>query len=477
MRASRLPTVLAMLATLASCGGSGGSSGGGGGPISGTPTPTPSPAPTLGCTLSERQSWTLAQLNEWYLFPSLLDTSVNAAAHATVQSYIDALVAPARAQSRDRFFTYITSIAEENAFFNSGATAGFGVRLSYDTVNRRLFVMEAYEGAPALAAGIDRGTEIIAIGESPSTMQTVSALFASGGAQAVSNAIGPSTAGLSRTLTIRNNGVDSTITVTKATFSITPVSSRYGAKVFDDGGRKIGYINLRTFIDTADPALRSAFAGFKAQGVTQLIVDVRYNGGGLVSIAELMSDLMNAGRAPQVQGYTTFRPEKAAFNETTPFTNRTEAVAALKIAFIGTGSSASASELVINAQTPYLGANSALIGSNTFGKPVGQIGLDKTTCDDRLRVVAFKTENANRQGDYYTGLKSHVGATCSAGDDITKPLGDPAEASVKVALDYLAGRACTAIADAGQSAQSAGGRRLLDASVPSASQYELPGLF
>ncbi len=475
MRARRFPTLLALAATLASCGGGGGSSGGGG-PIGGAPTPTPT-APALGCTLAERQSWVLGQMNEWYLFPSLLDASVNPAAHASVQSYIDALVAPARAQSRDRYFTYITSIADENAFFNSGASAGFGIRLSYDSVNRRLFVMEAYEGAPALAAGIDRGTEVLAIGTSPSTLQTVTSLFASGGSQAVSDALGPSTAGTARTLTVRTGGVDSTITVTKATYTITPVSARYGAKVFDAAGRKIGYINLRTFIDTADPALRNAFASFKAQGVTQLIVDVRYNGGGLVSIAELFSDLMNAGRAPNVLSYTTFRPEKSAYNETQPFTNRTEAVAATKIAFIGTGSSASASELIINAQTPYLGANSALIGSNTYGKPVCQIGLDKATCDDRLRVVAFKTENASHQGDYYTGLKAFVGATCSAGDDFTKPLGDPAEASLKVALDYLAGRPCTAIADAGQSAQSAGSRRLLDATQPSASQLELPGLF
>ena len=83
--------------------------------------PTPAPAPTLGCTTAERQAWSLAQLNEWYLFPSLLDTSVNPAAHGTVQGYIDALVAPARAQSRDRFFTYITSIAEDG-----GAAAATG---------------------------------------------------------------------------------------------------------------------------------------------------------------------------------------------------------------------------------------------------------------------------------------------------------------------------------------------------------------
>ena len=69
--------------------------------------------------------------------------------------------APARALNKDRFFTYITSIAEENAFFNSGSSAGFGVRLSYDAASQSVVIAEAYETAPAFAAGIDRGARII----------------------------------------------------------------------------------------------------------------------------------------------------------------------------------------------------------------------------------------------------------------------------------------------------------------------------
>lgn len=479
MRVSRFPLVLAMLASLASCGG--GSSGGGGSSSGGGATPTPTPTPTVaGCALRDRQNWVLAQMQEWYLFPDLFDAGVNPAAHGSVQSYIDALVAPARAQSKDRYFSYITSIAEENAFFNSGSSAGFGLRLGYDTGNRRLFVIEGYEGAPGLAAGLDRGTEILSIGTTPSTLQTVTSLFNAGGAQGVSNALGPSTAGTSRTMQVRTNGVDSTVTVIKQDFTILPVSTRYGAKVIDDGGRKVGYVNLRTFIDTADPALRSAFATFRQQGITEVIVDVRYNGGGLVSIAELMGDLLNDGRAPNVFSYTTLRPEKASFNETRPFATQPEAIAATKIAFIGTGSSASASELVINAQTPYLAANSALVGANTYGKPVGQFGLDKAACDDRLRVVAFRTENANHEGDYFTGLASRVAVTCRAGDDIFRQLGDPAEASVQAALDYLAGRSCTSLTSSARSAQAAlpvAETELLQSAAPSASQYELPGLF
>ena len=483
MRPSRFPLMVSLVAALASCGGGGNTSSAP--PVSVSPAPTsgstPTPTPTTasaGCSLSERKTWALGQLQEWYLFPELLDTTVNPASFATVNDYIDALVAPARAQSKDRFFTHLASIAQENAFFNSGASAGFGIRLTYDTTARRVFVVEAFEGAPALAAGIDRGTEIIAIGTSASDLQTVDSLIQSGGTQAVVNALGPLTAGTTRVLRVVINGVSRDLTVSKADYTLTPVSSRYGVKVIDNGGTKVGYINLRTFIDTADPALRDAVAALKSQGVSQVIVDVRYNGGGLVSIADLFGDLLGSNKVGQVFSYTTFRPSKASNNDTNLFRAQSQAIAATKIAFIGTTGTASASELLINAFTPYLHANSALIGTNTFGKPVGQIALDKASCDDRLRPVAFRTENSAHQGDYYTGLATRMEATCSAGDDYTKPLGDPAEASVKVALDFLAGRSCSAIASSGQSSLAAGGRRnLVQPDAPTTLQREVPGAF
>jgi C-terminal processing protease CtpA/Prc len=438
--------------------------GGGGG---GTPAPT-------ACSLASRQAWVLQQLQEWYLFPTLLDTTVNPAAHSTVQSYIDALVAPARAQNKDRFFTYITSIAEENAFYQQGSTAGFGIRLSYDTSANRVFIVEAFEGAPALAAGIDRGTELLQING-----QSVSSLMASGGPQAVVNALGPDDVGTARTFVIRQpSGVQSTVTIAKANYSLDPVSDRYGAQILTDGARRVGYINLRTFIDSSDPNLRNAFATFKAQGVTELIVDLRYNGGGLVSIAQLFGDLMNNGRAGQVAGYVTFRDSKASENETFTIAAQPQAVTATKVAFIGTGSTASASELVINGMQPFLGANMALVGANTYGKPVGQIALDQSACDDRLRAIAFKIENANHQGEYFNGLATTVPNTCRASDDYTHQLGDPNETMVKVALDFLAGRGCTPILGSGAPAAIIG-RAVLTDQTPAGStiRRELPGAY
>ena len=162
-------------------------------------------------------------------------------------------------------------------------------------------------------------------------------------------------------------------------------------RVIDDGGRKVGYVNLRTFINPADPALRSAFATFRAQGITNIIVDLRYNGGGLLSIAELMGNLLGGGRSTSdIFSRTTFRPEKSAENDIANFAPQAQSVTPARIAFIGTGGTASASELVINAFLPYLHANMALIGTNTYGKPVGQIadrpfGMQRPPPHHRLR--------------------------------------------------------------------------------------------
>ncbi len=293
MRAGRVTLSICLAAALSSCGGGGGASAS----PAPTPTPTPSASPTptpsptsAACSLSARKSWALEQLQEWYLFPDLFNAAASPTAYASVQDYIDALVAPARAQSKDRYFTYITSIAEENAFYNSGSSAGFGFRLGYDTAARRVFIIESFEGGPALGQNIDRGDELLAVGN-----QTVTSLMSSGGPNAVVAALGPSDPGVSRVLRIRAlSGAERELTLTKREFDIDPVSTRYGAKVIDSGGTKVAYLNMRNFIGPSDPQLRSAFQSFKNQGITQIIVDLRYNGGGLISIAELMGDLLAA---------------------------------------------------------------------------------------------------------------------------------------------------------------------------------------
>ncbi|MBK63358.1 MAG: peptidase S41 [Altererythrobacter sp.] len=462
---------------LAACGGgdSSGTSGGNLPPIGGG---SGGSAGNDQCSLSSRQDWALSVLQEWYLFPDLLDTSVDKANYNDLQSYLDALVAPARAQNKDRFFTYITSIEEENELINSGSNAGFGFRLIYDVSNNRVYLAEVFESGPAFPAGFDRGTEILQIGSS-----SVASLMAAGGPQAVSDALGPNDPGVSRSFRIRSvGGVESTVSVTKADYSLDPISNRYGVKILDDGaGGKAGYINLRTFIvQDAGPQLHEAFAQFRQQGVTNVILDLRYNGGGLVSVAELLGDLMADGLEGQVFSETLLRPSKSAENSTDLFQNQPEQIRAMKLAVIGRGGTASASELVTNSMIPYLGDNIALVGMNTYGKPVGQYAFDRSACDDRLRAVTFKTVNADGQGEYFSGLASVMPNTCRAGDDIFTQLGDPAEASVQTALDFLGGRTCTPIISGNQVTRASinsGQSKLIRSDRPNAFQRENPGVF
>ena len=394
-----------------------------------------------------------------------------------MDGYIDALTATARGQQRDRYFTYLTSIAEENAFYDSGSTAGFGFRLTVDANRTRLTISESFEGAPALAAGIDRGAVITGVGTSAGNVRSISDIYAGDPNNGLANALGPDTPGTARVFRVQDGAGARDVMVAKADFALTPVSSRYGAQVINDGGRQVGYLNLRTFINTAEAPLRQAFATFRQQGITDVIVDFRYNGGGLISIAELMGDLMGQNRqTSEVFSYTVFRPEKAENNSTRLFRPQPESIAPTRIAFIGTRGTASASELVINAFVPYLRGGVGLVGTNTFGKPVGQIALDRAACDDRLRVVALAVQNVERRGDYYTGLAGTVGQTCQAGDDLTRPLGDPQEASTRAALDFLAGRSCTAIGG-GEARTLSAPRELLSPERPSTAQRETPGLF
>ena len=466
--------------------------GGGGGGSSPSPSPTPvasapAPTPSPTCSLQNRQTFARDVLNEWYLFPELLVTSANPASFTSVQGYIDALTANARAEGKDRFFTFITSIAEENAFITSGASAGIGIRLAVDTPGRKVLISESFEGAPGLAAGIDRGDEILAIGTTSANLRSVSDILSAEGSAGITAALGPSTAGTTRLLRVARAGISREVSVTKADFDLPAVSSRYGARIIQDGSRQIGYLNLRTFISSADAPLRDAFRSFRAAGVTEFIIDFRYNGGGLVSTAELLGDLLGGNRsASELYSSVRYRASKSSRDENTFFNPRAESVSPVKIAFIGTGATASASEFVINGLAPYYDRNLALVGGNTFGKPVGQIALDRSACDDRVRVVAFRTVNARGQGDYFNGLASTLEVTCQAPDDLTRPLGDPQEASIRGALDFLAGRSCTsgtisgaagAVTGQSQSGMIAVERELLVPAAPTPAQREVPGLF
>jgi len=227
----------------------------------------------------------------------------------------------------------------------------------------------------------------------------------------------------------------------------------------------VGYLNLRSYISTADPQLVAAFDQFRALGLTDYIIDLRYNGGGLLSIAELMNNLFGRARAASdVQFRLIHNARKTAENETELFRARLESVQPVRIAFLTTEATASASEINVNSQAPWVEV--AIVGEDTFGKPVGQYAFDLQGCEDRLRLVSFKTVNSLGQGDYYDGLASTLKFACAASDTIAEPLGSAAEGMVAAALAWLQNGACTQVM-----AAKAGREKT---SRPAAAVYPLP---
>ncbi len=238
---------------------------------------------------------------------------------------------------------------------------------------------------------------------------------------------------------------------------MTPFDRVSLTQIVEVDGRKVGYLFFRNFVRPSEAALNEAFTALKAAGATELVLDLRYNGGGLVDVAVQLASLIGGARtSSQVMINWAFNDRIAAssnrvtrFLETPPQTLNLQ-----RLVVITTRASASASELIINSLRPYLPVT--VVGDTTYGKPVGQYSF--TFCEKVLVPVVFSLKNVNNEGDFFTGIP----ADCAAGDDLAHQLGDPAEASYAEALTVIRTGACSARAEGAAAAQrlQIGGPRL-----------------
>ena len=301
----------------------------------------------------------------------------------------------------DRFFTGVGTIEQDNSFFGPGEFVGYGFSFSLNAAGDALDITQVFAGSPAAMAGFARGSSLVAVDG-----RSIAAIEA---AEGIEEAFGESEIGITQQFTLQApGGQPFVVSATKATVTIDPVPQH---KVIDVNGRMIGYIEFRAFISTAPTKLTAAFADFVAAGVTDVIVDARYNGGGLVGVADFFASLL-AGPAnvSNVLSFTRYNQANGFRNLTTTFSAESNSIDLDSIVFITTDGSASATELVINALEPY--TDVALVGEDTFGKPVGQDAFD--FCSQRLRLVTFETLNANQQGGFFDGLP----VDCAADDDL-----------------------------------------------------------
>jgi C-terminal peptidase prc len=370
-------------------------------------------------------------LDEYYLWYRELPR-VNPANYVSPEAYLEAV----RYRPLDSSFSYITSREASEAFFGESQFVGMGFSTLTTTVDVR--ILQVFPDSPAADAGLARGDRITAING-----RTVADLVASGD---IAGAFGPSEPGVMVALVVATRtGVERPLTLTKRIVTIPTVSL---ARTFQVDGRTVGYLFFRNFVRPSFDALDEAFAALGQAGATDLVIDLRYNGGGLIDVAVHLASLIG-GVVTEGQVFAEFRhnDKNTALDQTLRFQSKANALTLQRLFVITTRSSASASELLINSLRPYLPVT--VVGDATFGKPVGQYVFP--FCDRVLAPVSFTLVNVEGRADYFGGIPPD----CVAPDDIGHDLGAADEASLAEALFVLRTGACSAGSAAARAARAA----------------------
>jgi carboxyl-terminal processing protease len=329
------------------------------------------------------------------------------------------------------------------SFLDDGSVAGqlqggisgdFGFDIGYNAPND-LRVIYCYDGSRAYQQGIRRTWQVIAINGDPAISYDEGSYGDGSGKnlQRVSKAMYSSN---STAFTFKKpDGTTQDITVTRSDYSINPVLF---SKAYNFNGHKIGYFVFNSFVDTSKIAVQinNAFNNFMAAGITDLVVDLRYNHGGVVATQEYLANLIaplavgtnnqtvmyketfntnltNGLYSPYVRNRFLPPPDQQytwgdvfadlTGNATVYFTKK-GGLNLQNVVFIGTRSTASASELLYNSLKPHI--NAKWVGDTTYGKPVGFLGIPVGQYD--MYAISFQSKNSLGEGDYFNGFPPNV---------------------------------------------------------------------
>jgi carboxyl-terminal processing protease len=383
------------------------------------------------CSVAGQNQFVRTTLRDiYYWYKELPDP--DPASFSSPEAYLDAV----RYKTLDHTYSFVTDRASNDAFFSDSQFVGFG--FSMQVFGSEIRLNEVYPASPASEAGLERGARLLSVNGRP-----IDNLISTGD---INTIFGASQVGVTAQVRFRDNaGAEHDVQMIKRVVTI-PTASL--TRTFASGGRVVGYINFRNFVTPATAALDQAFTELEAAGANELVLDLRYNGGGLVSVAQHLTGLIGGSRTKDKLFVQFVHNDKNTNrNSTLSFPAPAHALNLERLVVITTRASASASELVINGLRPFIPVT--VVGERTYGKPVGQYGFN--FCDKVLYPVAFSTQNARGEGNYYDGIP----ADCGAADDLDHQLGDSAEASLSESLRYLRTGSCNPAAAAAARAQSA----------------------
>lgn len=408
--------------------------------------------------------WLRSWSNELYLwYDEIVDQ--NPALYNDPIDYFDtqkSLATTPSGNPRDQFhFTYDT-----NEWFDlsqSGVSLGYGAGFAFisNYPPRKLIVSYTEPGSPADLAGLVRGTEILTMDGVDFVNDETSASI-----DIINAALFPLESGENHSFGVLLPG-SSTTTVNLVTANIVS-SSVLKTDVLSSPTGNVGYILFNSHDSPAEAQLITAVNTLKSANVSDLVLDLRYNGGGYLDIASQMAYMIagpttTAGKIfeqitfndkyPNINPVTGYPLDPGHFvSETVGFSNlpKGQALPSLnlpRVFVLTSDGTCSASEAIINGLRG-VDIEVIQIGSTTCGKPYGFYAQDN--CGTTYFSIQFSGANDKGFDAYADGFSPQnslgtlgVALTgCSVADDFTASLGDPLEAQLAAAMQYRVDGTC-----------------------------------
>lgn len=359
----------------------------------------------------------------------------------------------------DRFSWIVDDYVELNNSFQ-GISKSFGFKLQAVKINTEgdiiFYVRYVAPDSPAANAGIKRGDIFNAVDGVVVNESNYNSAAAN-----LSNET------VTLTLVTESNGVLTPVedkTITSVVLAENPV---HYSKIFDNiDGKKVGYLVYNGFKTSYNDELNAAFADFKAQGIDELILDLRLNGGGSVATSAYLASMISQSAGTDIFAELNFNAKHTSQNGTYTFQNTqktydlngdeigSETINRLstinQLYVLTSGSTASASEMIINGLKPFMPVK--VIGTTTYGKNVGSITLYDSPNTDytsqtsassvhlyAMQPIVFQIYNKLGQSDYTQGFIPDIEVIEYQYWNEILPFGDENEVVLKAALDDIKG--------------------------------------
>lgn len=379
------------------------------------------------CSIEEQKQFVFNVMEDIYLYYDLMP-NINLANYDSPEAVLEALrVSPDE-------FSSINDTQSFNDFFEEGVYNGFGFGIEAVDGDTAYALSLVFDSSPAGSAHLQRGDRLISVMDT-----SVSNIISQHGglydflrAEDVFYIDYP----INMTFELLGGG-QTTITLAAGPVYINTVLS---AEVIDHNGLKIGYLAFSDYLETSNAELDAAFSLFSQENIDELVLDLRYNGGGRISVAQYLSSYI-AGTKAVGSDVTRleFNDKSTQYNEDYPFLTLANAVDINRLYVLVTGATASSSELTINAMDP-VGIEVITIGDTTFGKPVGSVST--SDCGYTISPIAFDVVNDRGQGGYFDGID----AVCAAEDDLSNGFADVDEGMLATALFHIDTGMCSTTA-------------------------------